>query len=326
MATDLTRVADALAGLDEEPADDTKALNALVETALSSAPPAYTRDPIEFRTESDNYSRSTRKEVAEAVERTLDTPAGPIAARVLVPPMVESVYFYIHGGAWMMGARDLADELFWARAQQANCAVVSIDYRLAPEHPWPAPGDDCEAAALWLAKHAADEFGTDRMVIGGDSAGAHLSVVTLLRLRDRHGLTPFCGADLRYGMYDLRLTPGARQYAGAALDAKTIEWCLDLCFDPASRDDPDVSPIMADLRGLPPALFTVGTNDSLLEDTLFMWTRWRAAGNAAQLVIHPGAMHAFDYLPIAAAQKSIDDSVAFIRACTQHSGQQNGED
>jgi len=312
----MTRAVDSLASLDEEPADDTKALNALVDTALASAPPAYTRDPVEFRHESDAYSRSTRTAVAEAVERTLDTPAGPIAARVFVPPTVESVYLYIHGGAWMMGARDLADQLFWARAQRANAAVVSIDYRLAPEHRWPAPGDDCEAAALWLAEHAEEEFGTSTLVIGGDSAGAHLSVVTLVRLRDRHGLTPFRGADLRYGMYDLRLTPGARQYAGAALDAVTLRWCLDLCFDPASREDPDVSPIMADLRGLPPALFTVGTNDSLLEDTLFMWTRWRAAGNPAELEIHPGAMHAFDYMPIAAAEKAIDDSVAFIRRVT----------
>lgn len=316
MTTELTDTADPLAALAAEPADDTKALNALVEAAISNAPPLPTRDPVEFRHESDAYNRSVRKEVADAHERTLDTPAGPIAARVFVPPRVDSVYLYIHGGAWMMGARDLADELFWARAQRADCAVVSIDYRLAPEHRWPAQGDDCEMAALWLAEHAKTEFGTDRLVIGGDSAGAHLSVVTLLRLRDRHGLSPFSGADLRYGMYDLRLTPGARQYAGAALDGETLRFVLDLCFDPASREDPDVSPIMADLRGLPPALFTVGTNDSLLEDTLFMWTRWRAAGNAAQLEIHSGAMHAFDYMPIAAAQKSIDDSVAFIRRVT----------
>ncbi|CAM5718446.1 Carboxylesterase NlhH [Streptomyces alboniger] len=67
--------------------------------------------------------------------------------------------------------------------------MVSVEYRLAPENPFPAGPDHCEAAARWLVKHAVDEFGTDRLLIGGESAGAHLSVVTLLRLRDRHGIT-----------------------------------------------------------------------------------------------------------------------------------------
>ena len=300
---------DPLAALSAPWDEPTAAINAAMNQAAAGQPPVSTRDPVDIRVESDSFARSTRKRVEEAVDRTI---AG-LPARVFLPPTVESVYLYIHGGAWMMGANDLADEMLWARATRANTAVISMDYRLAPEHRWPAQADDCEAVALWVAEHATEEFGTDRLIIGGDSAGAHLSVVTLLRLRDRHHASPFCGADLRYGMYDLRLTPGARQYEGAFLDAPALRWILDLCFDADSREDPLVSPLLADLRGLPPALFTVGTNDSLLEDTLFMWARWRAAGNEADLVIHPGGMHAFDYLPVPAAAKSLDDSVAFIQ-------------
>jgi acetyl esterase len=302
--------ADPLAALAVDPPDDTARINALIEAAIAAAPPAYTQDAVAFREQSDNYNRSTRKECAEAVERTI---AGGIAARVFLPPRVTSVYLYIHGGAWMMGARDLADEMLWARATRADTAVVSIDYRLAPEHRWPACAEDCEAAARWLVENAVAEFGTDRLLIGGDSAGAHLSVVTLLALRDGNQ-TGFCGADLRYGMFDLRLTGGARIYEGVALEAKTLAWVLDLCFDDDVRDSAPASPMLADLRDMPPALFTVGTKDSLLEDTLLMWARWRAAGNAAQLVIHPGAMHAFDYGPTAAAAQALEDSIAFIRA------------
>src|SRR5205814_788621 len=103
-------------------------------------------------------------------------------------------------------------------------------------------------------------------------------LVTLLALRDGAGATGFCGADLRYGMFDLRLTGGARLYEGVALEAKTLAWCLDLCFDDDVRDSAPASPILADLRGMPPALLTVGTNDSLLEDSLLMYARWRGAG------------------------------------------------
>jgi acetyl esterase/lipase len=299
--------------LDDDVDEETARVSQMVEAAIRSSPPAITQDPIAFRDQSDNFNRRNAPRVAEAVDTTI---AG-LDARVFTPPTVTSVYLYIHGGAWMLGANDLADTMLWARAQRADTAVVSINYRLGPENKWPAALEDCEAAALWLAKHAVEEWGTDRLLIGGDSAGAHLSVATLLALRDRHGLTPFCGADLRYGMYDLRLTPGARQYPGAALSETELRWVLDHTFSPDQREDPLASPFLARLHDMPAALFTVGTNDSLLEDTLLMYARWRAAGSAAELVIYPGAMHAFDYMPVPAAAKSIDESVAFIQRVTQ---------
>ncbi len=90
---------------------------------------------------------------------------------------------------------------------EARPAVLSVDHRLAPEHPFPAGPDDCEAAARWLVDRAEAEFGTARLLIGGESAGAHLSVLTLLRLRDRHGITgTFRAAHLTFGPYDLSMT------------------------------------------------------------------------------------------------------------------------
>lgn len=92
-------------------------------------------------------------------------------------------------------------------------AVASVDYRLAPEHPWPAAPDDCETAALWLAEHAEQRFSTPKLAVGGFSAGATLAMTTLLRLRDR-GITAFGSAVLQFGTYDLSAqTPAGRLIA-----------------------------------------------------------------------------------------------------------------
>ncbi len=173
---------------------------------------------------------------------------------------------------------------------------MSVEYRLAPENPYPAAPDDCEAAALWALREAERRFGTGRLAIGGESAGAHLAVVTLLRLRDRHGLTPFRAANLFAGCYDLALTPSAAAYGEErlVLNTRDIRMFTDgFCGPSTDRRDPDVSPLHADLAGLPPALFAVGTRDPLLDDTLFMAARWAAAGNRAEAFIGPGGAHVF---------------------------------
>src|SRR5690606_20262297 len=118
----------------------------------------------------------------------------------------------------------------------------------------PAGPADCEAAALWLVRNAKAEFGTERLLIGGESAGAHLSVVTLLRMRDVHDFTGFAGANLTYGVFDLALTPSARRWGERRLilTTKMIDWFAD-CFLPTQdRRDPDISPLYADLARMPP--------------------------------------------------------------------------
>jgi acetyl esterase/lipase len=99
-------------------------------------------------------------------------------------------------------------------ADNTGQAIVAVEYRLAPEHPYPAGPDDCETAAAWLVQNAKKEFGTDALTIGGESAGGHLTAVTILRMRDRHGYTGFRGANIVYGAFDLSLTPSHQVFVG----------------------------------------------------------------------------------------------------------------
>ena len=108
-----------------------------------------------------------------------------------------------------MGGAHHHDPMLERLADAAGLVVVSTYYRLAPENPYPAGPDDCEAAAVWLYHNAERVFGAHLLAIGGESAGAHLAAVTCLRLRDRHGISPFRAAVLTYGAYDLRGTPSA---------------------------------------------------------------------------------------------------------------------
>ena len=226
---------------------------------------------------------------------TIPGPAGPIALRVIAPERPHGVYLHIHGGGWTWGAPDEQDPWLERLAEGCGLACVSVRYRLAPENPYPAAPDDCEAAALWLVREGTALFGTDRFVIGGESAGAHLCATTLLRLRDRHGLTPFRAANLFAGCFDLALTPSAANWGEErlVLNSRDIRMFADNYCGGADRRDPDVSPLHADLRGLPPALFSIGTRDPLLDDSLFMAARWCAAGNPAELAVWPGGAHVF---------------------------------
>ena len=180
-------------------------------------------------------------------------------------------------------------------------ATLSIDYRLAPEHPFPAGADDCEAAAVWLIEHAAEEFGTDHLLIGGGSAGAYLAALTLVRLRDRGLADRYSGANLLFGVYDLGLTPSQRDsHDSAIIPRATMEACYRHYtpgLDAEARRDPAISPLYANLTGLPPALFTCGTLDPLLDDNLFMAQRWKAAGNDADAAIYPDGIHGFHGFP-----------------------------
>src|SRR3984893_14654330 len=125
-----------------------------------------------------------------------------IPLRIIAPAQPRGVYLHLHGGGWVLGGADMQDPMLERIADNTNQAVVAVEYRLAPEYPYPAGPDDCETAALWLVENAQSVFGTTRLAIGGESAGAHLSVVTMLRLRDKHQLQPFSRANLVFGAYD----------------------------------------------------------------------------------------------------------------------------
>lgn len=256
--------------------------------------------PVAERVAAHRAARVGGMGVSErAVDRSIAGLAGPIRLRTFVPDQVDAVFLHIHGGGWIIGEPEMTDLLNEIVADALNVAIVSVDYRLAPEHPYPAGPDDCEAAAVWLLEEAEAEYGTGRLLIGGESAGAHLSAVTLLRMRDRHdAVDRFLGANLVFGVYDLSHTPSQQGIGvspgGDILTVDGIRFFTELFAPgrtPEARRDPDLSPLYADLHDLPPALFTVGATDHLVDDTLFMAQRWALAGNNTELLVYPEAPH-----------------------------------
>lgn len=302
----------------------TQAINDQLEAFFQTVPPIWDVGAPAIRKARRNgeglLGREQESEIAQW--RTVSHNGHDVRVRIFTPETVLGIYLHIHGGGHTIGAADNQDQTLEKLARSQKVAVVSVEYRLAPENPWPAPADDCEIAAAWLINKAKAEFGTNKIIIGGESAGGHLSAVTLLRMRDRHGFTGFAGANLIYGMYDAGLSPSARNWGERNLIISTpiIKWFVGNLlpaaqFSEIDKRDPDISPLYADLTGLPPALFTVGTLDPILDDTLFMAARWAQAGLSADLRIYPGGIHAFDMLDIPIAHEARATMATFIDSC-----------
>jgi len=309
---------------DETLLAETRAFNAELERLLATMPSVHTLPP--------ERTRRARREgrgiypppvfLARAQTLEIEGRAGPIALRIIAPERRPAgAFLHIHGGGWTLGANDLQDPRLDRLANDTGLTVVSVGYRLSPEHPYPAAPDDCESAALWLlgAEGRGALVPAGPLAIGGDSAGAHLAAVTLLRLRDRHAITgAFAAAVLQYGPFDLSMTPSQRLWGerNLVLSEPIIAWFGEQFlpgYDREQRRDPDISPLFAELSGMPPAMFTVGTQDALLDDTLFMEARWRAAGNLAELRIWPEAPHGFVSLPMTVADAALIAEHDFLR-------------
>lgn len=262
-----------------------------------------------------NYLTVEHSPRARVIE--IPGPQASITLRVIAPREPKGIYLHMHGGGWFMGGSDLQDPRLEAIADRAQLACVSVDYRLIPEHPYPAAPDDCEAAALWVLANAQAEFGTSIVTIGGESSGAHLAAVTLLRLRDRHGVT-LAGANFIFGFFDLTLTPSARMFGDNRFAPRTTDLrSYVAAFAPQTElTAPDISPIYGNLSDLCPALFSVGTQDPLLDDSLFMHMRWLSSGNPSALTVYAGGIHNFIAFPSAIARQAEDRAIAFLRQVT----------
>lgn len=274
--------------------------------ARKAAPAFHTLDVAKAREETRKlhaYGSPALPAVAASHDLSIPGPAGiPLGARLVRPAGSSAeaalpLLVYYHGGGWTVGDLDSYDSLCRLLANRARCAVLSVDYRLAPEHPFPAAVDDADAALAWAATHAA-ELAIDpaRIAVGGDSAGGNLAAVAALLARDRGG-PPLVLQLLIYPATDQNSErPSQRQFGrGYLLDLESIRYFQHKYLRHA-RDYQDwrASPLLApDLAGLPPALMLTAGFDPLLDDCIAYADRLQAAGVPVRHRCFDGMVHGF---------------------------------
>jgi acetyl esterase len=260
------------------------------------------------------------RKALEALESV--SPAGAdeevagVSCRVFRPKVASrGTYVHFHGGAMMLGSPLMNDVANAELCERFGVRVISVDYRLAPEYPFPAGSDDCLAVSRSVLE---DEDGP--IVLGGESAGGYYAALTVLRIRDElDAVGRISGANLVFGVYDLGGTPtsrGARPSDVADLLEDSMFGFVNECYIPGrtleGARDPAVSPLYADLADLPPALFTVGSADHLLDDSLFMAARWQAYGNEVEMAVYPDCIHGFIGMPIELAKRANERIDVFL--------------
>jgi acetyl esterase/lipase len=235
--------------------------------------------------------------VQRTEDRTVPGPAGPIPVRVYTPPGDGPfpALVYCHGGGWVTGSIATHEPICRALAHGAGCAVVSVDYRLAPEHKFPAAVEDCYAVTRWLADNGA-ALGIDpaRLAVGGDSAGGTLATVVALWARDRGGPALACQL-LIYPITDYMPDLPSRLKNGYFLSNADVAWAWKHYLTSAAEAaDPSAAPLRAaDLTGLPPAIILTAEFDPLHDEGNLYADRLRAAGVPTVLARYDGMIHGF---------------------------------
>ena len=254
--------------------------------------------------------------VGEVLERGIPGPSGEVPLRIYRPQSAgpHPVLLYLHGGGWVIGDLDTADAACRDLCATAGCLVASVDYRLAPEHRFPAAVDDCYAALEWVAGNGDELGGNGRLAVTGESAGGNLAAVLCLKARDEGGpridfqllLYPVVDDDLSRPSYDENAT-------GYILETDTMRWFWDhYCPDPGSRNHPYATPLKAaDHSGLPPALVMTAEFDPLRDEGNLYAETLAAAGTQAEVICYDGLLHDF----FATAQQFKASRAAFETAC-----------
>ncbi|GAA4543725.1 alpha/beta hydrolase [Streptomyces collinus] len=253
----------------------------------------------------------------EVEDRQVPGPQGePDISLLICRPAAEPagprpVIYHVHGGGMVIGTNRVGVDVPLAWAQALDAVVVSVEYRLAPEHPHPAPVEDVYAGLLWTADHAA-EIGADpeRIVIAGASAGGGLCAALALLTRDRKGPQPI-GQVLMCPMLDDRNdTPSTYQMAGLGVWDRTANETGWTALLGSRRGGPDVPAYAAparaeDLTGLPPAFLDVGSAETFRDEVVAYASRIWQAGGVAELHVWPGGFHGFDgFAPQAAVSQA----------------------
>ncbi|KAJ5765849.1 Alpha/beta hydrolase fold-3 [Penicillium odoratum] len=223
----------------------------------------------------------------------------------------KGVFLHFHGGSFVLGTHKHFDTLLRKYANECQLTAISVGYRLAPEHPYPAATHDAIDAAEYMVDYAVEVFGAPLQFICGESAGGCLAILSALQLMRSRLSYKLSGLILPYGYFDLALglPTMINSTKSLMINLKIMERSNDLYvpgMSIAELKNPRVSPLYQDLRALvadpstgslPPAIFLCGSEDPLLDDTVLMSSKWSIAGGEAIVKIYPGATHGFTFLP-----------------------------
>jgi acetyl esterase len=266
------------------------------------------------------FWNTIKPELASIENLSIPGPDGPLACRLYRPSRASRLpaLVYFHGGGWALGNLDTHDRIMRLLALKSGAAVIGVDYRLAPEHKFPAAWDD----ALASVRHVAAEsraLGIDprRLAVGGDSAGANLSVATCLTLSTAERAAVKIQL-LYYGVFGLTDSASARAFGNdtdglsrTAMD-RYKDW---LRRDPGDLADPRFDNLSADLHGLPPAFIAASALDPLLDDSRSLAQLLTGVGVANELVIYEGVLHGFLHYSrmVGKAMQALDDGAAALK-------------
>ncbi|EWY79375.1 hypothetical protein FOYG_17453 [Fusarium oxysporum NRRL 32931] len=223
---------------------------------------------------------------------------------------------------FVIGSNASYDTYLTRLSNELGLTMASVEYRLAPENPYPAGYNDAVDAAIFaLSEHGVSKLGAELRVLGGESAGAWFAVAVALTLRDKHGvdvqsqLSAICAG---YGIFDLTFTPSCLNHkCNIILSSDGMQRFIEAGFahiPVGDRKAPGISPLYADLNNLPPAQFLVGNIEPLLDDSIFMAARWANAGNDADLYIVDGGCHAFTLISLGdATEEGLQSIIMFVK-------------
>jgi len=260
--------------------------------------------------------------MARTTEHQVPTRHGEVLIRAHYPKerRMPGAFFYIHGGGFVLFSVQTHDRVMREYAERAGMVVIGIEYTRAPEGKFPHSLDECVDVVNWLLAQS-DRFGFDpaQLFVGGDSAGANLSVGVSITRRDA-GQAPLAGMLLNYGGFGFGspewvFTPSVLKYGAGdyGLSVHMAGWFASQYIDPA-RVDPRLTPLKARLEGLPPSLLVVAECDTIYDHQIAMDQRLKAAGCASTLKVYAGAIHSFlEAVAISSlAVQAFDDSARWL--------------
>ena len=252
----------------------------------------------------ENLKAWMRKGNARAENTRIPGPAGDLEIRMVKPEgEIQGALLHTHGGGWIMGTPKQFDCDHAMAAELSGLLVAVPNYRKAPQNPYPAAQDDCEAAALWLIDYA-KQRGIEKFFVQGKSAGGHLATATAIRMKHKHNFC-FDGLVSEVPLHDFSNGLPSRK-SGFGVDAEACRQMSNAYIpDMNDKRNPDASPLFfsnAELADLPTALFSCGERDGFRDDALLMFLRWVQAGNSAYLLVANGVGH---NLPVTNAIESM---------------------